>query len=64
MLQRMAEDALLRDIPVVVMSSIPETSVAERCKGYAAFMPKPFKITEVIALTKRLTGDNSVPETK
>ncbi|WP_428484310.1 response regulator [Rhodopila sp.] len=54
MLHRMAEDALLSDIPVVVMSSIPEATVAERCTGYAAFMLKPFRIIDVVALTKRL----------
>ena len=44
----------LERIPVVVMSSLPEATVAERCSGYAAFMLKPFKIAEVKALSEGL----------
>ena len=45
---------LPRTIPVVVMSSLPEATVAERCAGYTAFLRKPFKIAEVKALSERL----------
>ena len=51
-----ADDPSLRDIPVVLMSSLSEATVAERCTGYAIFMRKPFKITDVVGLTRRLTG--------
>ena len=57
MLRGMTEDASLNRIPVVMMSSIPETSVAERCRGYSAFMRKPFRIAEVTLLTERLLAD-------
>ena len=57
MLRGMTEDASLNGIPVVMMSSIPETSVAERCRGYSAFMRKPFRIAEVTLLTERLLAD-------
>lgn len=37
-------------IPVVLMSSLPEAAVAERCTGYQAFLRKPFRIAEVLAV--------------
>jgi len=46
----------LRNIPVVMMSSLPEITVAQRCTGYTAFMRKPFKISDVMSLTEQLTG--------
>ena len=57
MLRGMAEDPSLNRIPVVMMSSMPETSVAGRCRGYSAFMRKPFRIAEVTLLTERLLAD-------
>ncbi|MFL5285595.1 MAG: response regulator [Rhodopila sp.] len=54
LLRGMADDPSLRNIPVVVMSSLPEATVAERCVGYTVFMRKPFKIVDVLSLTARL----------
>jgi CheY-like chemotaxis protein len=54
LLRGMAADPSLRGMPVVMMSSLPEATVAERCLGYTAFMRKPFKITDVF--TERLIG--------
>ena len=56
MLRSMATDPSFRDIPVVMMSSLPEATVAQRCNGYTAFMRKPFKITDVVSLTEQLIG--------
>ena len=56
LLRGMAADPSLRDIPVVIISSLPEATVAERRAGYTAFMRKPFKITDVVSLTERLIG--------
>jgi CheY-like chemotaxis protein len=53
MLQNITREPTLKDIPVVMMSSMPETSVAERCSGYAAFLRKPFPISDVIRLAAR-----------
>jgi CheY-like chemotaxis protein len=53
-LRAMTADPILRAVPVVLMSSLPEASVAERCQGYAAFMRKPFKVGQVVALADRL----------
>jgi len=54
MLRSMVDNAVEPLVPVVLMSSMSETTVARRCTGYAVFMRKPFKITEVIVLASRL----------
>ena len=56
----MAADPALRNIPVILMSVMPETTVAERCSGYAAFLRKPFKVAQVTTLTKRLLDGDPV----
>ena len=58
-LRRIIADPSWQSIPVVLMSSMPESTVAERCSGYATFMRKPFRINEVIALATRLIPDSS-----
>ena len=61
-LRGMAENSALGSVPVVMMSSMPESSVAERCAGYAAFLRKPFKIAELVRLAERLiTKDAAQP---
>src|SRR3954469_3234831 len=46
MLRAMALNPALPAVPVVMMSSMPEAAVAERCSGYTLFMRKPFKVTQ------------------
>jgi CheY-like chemotaxis protein len=45
-----------RDIPVVVMTSVPERTVAQRSDGYAGFLRKPFRIRDVLAVIEQLIG--------
>jgi CheY-like chemotaxis protein len=45
-----AADPALRNIPVAIMSALPEAAVAARCSGYALFVRKPFRIFDVIDL--------------
>jgi len=61
MLTELAADPALRRIPVVVMSAMPEARVAEQCSGYASFMRKPFKIAQVVAITKQLLRESARP---
>ena len=56
MLRSMTADPSFSDIPVVMMSSLPEATVAKRCTGYTAFMRKPFMITDVVRLAEGLIG--------
>jgi CheY-like chemotaxis protein len=56
MLRQMLTKPELRNIPVVMMSSIPEASVAERCSGYVLFLRKPFSVFHVIEVVDQLVG--------
>ena len=56
MLRAMATDPALPAVPVVMMSSMPEATVAERCSGYVAFLRKPFKVAQVVVLAERMLG--------
>ena len=56
MLSAISADPVLQDIPVVMMSSMPEATIAKRCSGYAAFLPKPFRILQVVNLAAQLVG--------
>jgi CheY-like chemotaxis protein len=53
MLAAIAADPEFKDIPVIVMSSLPEAAVAERCNGYALFLHKPFNIFDVVDIVER-----------
>ena len=56
MLKAMREDQACRDIPAVIMSSLPENAVAKAADkaadkaAYAAFLRKPFKLKAVVDL--------------
>ena len=59
MLKALAGDPTTRDIPVVMMSALGESAIAEECDGYAAFLRKPFKISTVIETVARLIAGNA-----
>ena len=61
MLGAIAADPGLRDIPVVVMSSMPEMTIAERCSGYVTFMRKPFKLVQLLDVVERMLGGGDGP---
>jgi CheY-like chemotaxis protein len=54
MLRAMAAEPTYRYIPVIIMSSLSEEAVAERCKGYAAFLHKPFRAAAVLSTIGRV----------
>ncbi len=54
MLQAMRETEAHRDIPCIVISSMPEANVRERIDGYAAFVRKPFRIAAVMQLVESI----------
>ena len=56
LLSAITADPGLQGIPVVMMSSMPEATVAERCSGYVTFMRKPFRLTQLTNLAKQLIG--------
>jgi CheY-like chemotaxis protein len=49
MLKALREEPGLRDLPVIIMSSLPKSTVSRSAKGmYAAFLRKPFRIRQVL----------------
>lgn len=54
LLQAMRETEAQRDIPCIVISSMPEANVRERIKGYAAFVRKPFQLAALVQLVARV----------
>ena len=56
MLRAMAAVPDYQRIPVIMMSSLGEDVIAERCKGYAAFLHKPFRVAAVLSTVARVLG--------
>lgn len=56
LVRALSNDPVLADVPVIVMSSLPEEAIAERCKGYTLFIRKPFKIIDVIDAVAKLSA--------
>jgi CheY-like chemotaxis protein len=54
MLQAMAKYPALQDLPVVLMSSLPERTVATMADGHRAFLPKPFLTPELLGVLERV----------
>lgn len=53
-LAALAADPGHRTIPVILMSSLPETAVAAQTRGYAAFLRKPFKVAAMLETIARV----------
>jgi CheY-like chemotaxis protein len=60
-LKTMAVTPTLKNIPVVMMSSLPETVISEKCTAYAAFLRKPFRVHHVLDTIGRLIGGATGP---
>lgn len=59
MLEALREEPGLRDIPVVIMSSLPESTVSQSAQGaYAGFLSKPFKICDVMDTVNGVLRDD------
>jgi DNA-binding response OmpR family regulator len=52
-LRAMRADERLARIPVLIMSSLPESIVGGNCTGYATFLRKPFLFEAVLAAVER-----------
>jgi CheY-like chemotaxis protein len=46
----MAGDPKMRDIPVVVMTSLTESAVRERIKGHRGYLRKPFREADLMKI--------------
>lgn len=56
-LQTMTVDPDLACIPVVVMSSLPESTIAQRIGRHVAYLRKPFQIDRALELAARILAD-------
>jgi CheY-like chemotaxis protein len=55
LVRAMAADAHLAKVPVIVMSSMPESAVTQRCGGLPlVFIRKPFNIFDLVDMVARL----------
>ena len=54
LLQSIRNTETQRDIPCIIMSSVPEANVRKRIDGFAAFVRKPFQLAAVIQLVATL----------
>ncbi len=55
LMQALGANAALAEVPVIMMSSMPETAIAARCSGYVAFIRKPFNITGLIEVVEKFS---------
>jgi CheY-like chemotaxis protein len=51
LVQAMRQSEGQRNVPIIIMGSMPEASVNARINGYAAFVPKPFPIAALVQLS-------------
>jgi CheY-like chemotaxis protein len=56
MLHAMAAEPAFQSIPVIIISSLSEEVIAERCKGYAAFLHKPFRAAALLSTVACVLG--------
>jgi CheY-like chemotaxis protein len=61
-LKAMAAASTLKHIPVVMMSSLGEATIAEQCTGYRAFLRKPFSLPQVLETIGRLANVADAPD--
>ena len=62
MLRAMRDNPEYRDIPAILMSSLPESAVAESASGiYAGFLRKPFQLREAVAMVNRVLNGSRPP---
>lgn len=48
--QAMRATTVLREIPVIMMSAVPESALRKHLDGYAAFLRKPFRVPALLEL--------------
>jgi CheY-like chemotaxis protein len=56
MLRAMAAVPDYQRIPVIIMSSLGEDVIADKCDGYSAFLKKPFRRATVLTTIARVIG--------
>jgi CheY-like chemotaxis protein len=60
MLRAMAAEPAYQGIPVIIISSLSEEAIAERCEGYVAFLHKPFRAAAVLGTVARILRGRAI----
>jgi len=61
-LKQLKENPATADIPVVMMGGTHEHGIRDwRSEGAVSFVPKPFPVTQVLALARKLVREESTP---
>ena len=50
----MRDDPKLKDVPIVVMTSLIEDALRERARGYRAYLRKPFREAELMRMISEI----------
>ena len=50
----MRDDPKLKDVPIVVMTSLIEDALRERARGYRAYLRKPFREAELMRVISEI----------
>jgi len=60
-LRALSADPTAHNLPVVVMSALPEEAISTETRRYAAFLRKPFQIRTVLAaISRAMPAPNSL----
>lgn len=59
MARTMRADPAYRDIPIIMMSAVPEAAVRERFDGYQGFLHKPFRVAAMLDLVASVLASAS-----
>ena len=60
-LRTMRANPELANVPVIVMSGLPEAMVKRKSRKYDAFLRKPFSLDELLATVERLVRPDAKP---
>jgi CheY-like chemotaxis protein len=64
LVQGMRQNDGQHNLPIIIMSSMPEANVQARIDGYTAFVRKPFQIAAVMRLVASVLGSaDRAPQT-
>jgi CheY-like chemotaxis protein len=61
-LRAMHADERMAKIPVLLMSSLPESTVRARCAGFTAFLHKPFAFEVLLDAVEKAVGPGAAPD--
>ena len=61
LMSAMKADSRTADIPVIIMTALPESTVRQRLVGYQAFLRKPFREAELLAGLAKVLGPSVRP---